>query len=147
MGDDGAGVHVARELASRLPDAGPEGPIHVVEGDTAGMALMPHVMAAQKVVFIDAVTVGDTPGSVYRFDPDAAGLTSLRSNTSHGVGIPYLITTARMQGHWPDFVIYGIQVGDVMCGPDTLSTQVEEVVPEVVDMVATEVLEPHRPHS
>jgi len=139
MGDDGVGVRVARELASILPHAGPAGPIEVVEGDTAGMALMPHVMTADRIVFVDAVTVGDEPGSVYRFDPDAAGLTTLRSNTSHGVGIPYLITLSRLQGHWPQFIVYGIQIGDIMCGPDTLTARVEEAISDVMGMVMADV--------
>jgi len=140
MGDDGVGVRIARDLTELLPDVGPAGPIEVVVGDTAGMALMPHVMSADKVIFVDAVTVADVPGSVYRMDPDAAGLTTLRSNTSHGVGIPYLISVARMQGHWPEFIVYGIQAGDIMCGPDTLSPQVEEAIPDVIEMVMTDVL-------
>lgn len=140
MGDDGVGVRVVRELAELLPDTGPAGPISVIEGDTAGMALMPHVMEADHVIFVDAVTVGDAPGSVYRMDPDAAGLTGLRSNTSHGVGIPYLISVARLQGHWPEFVVYGIQVGDVMCGPDTLTHEVEAAALDVIEMVTSEVL-------
>jgi hydrogenase maturation protease len=117
MGDDGVGVRVVREIVSRLPGVDPACEVDLVEGETAGMALMPHVMAADKVVFVDAVSLGDVAGSVYRFDPDAAGLTTLRSNTSHGVGIPHLITTARRQGHWPEFVVYGVQAGDIMCGP------------------------------
>jgi hydrogenase maturation protease len=140
MGDDGVGVLVARELEALLPDTGPVGPICVIEGDTAGMALMPYVLESERVIFVDAFNVGDDPGSVYRMDPDAAGLTTLRSNTSHGVGIPYLITLARLQGHWPEFIVYGVQVCDIMCGPDTLSDEVRAVVPDVVDMVVTDVL-------
>ena len=140
MGDDGVGVRVARELASRLPDTGPAGPVELIEGDTAGMALMPHVMGADRIIFVDAFNVGDDPGSVYRMDPDAAGLTTMRSNTSHGVGIPYLISVARLQGHWPEFIVYGIQVGDIMCGPDTLSPDVEKAVPDVVEMVVADVI-------
>jgi len=140
MGDDGVGVRIARELSELLPDVGPVGPIKVVEGDTAGMALMPYVMEADRVIFVDAVTVGDTPGSVYRMDPDAAGLTSLRSNTSHGVGIPYLISVARLQGHWPHFLVYGIQAGDIMCGPDTLSCEVTAAMPDVIEMVMADAL-------
>jgi hydrogenase maturation protease len=103
------------------------------------MALMPAVLSAEVVVFVDAIDAGDEAGSVFKFDPDEAGLTGLRSSTSHGVGIPYLVTNARLKGHSPEFVIYAVQIGDIMCGPDTLSPQVADAVPHVEAMVAEEV--------
>lgn len=137
MGDDGLGVRIAEQLADAHPDADARG-VDICAGHTAGMGLMPQVMAAEKVVFVDAVDVGDAPGSVFRLDPDSAGLTSLRSNTSHGVGVSYLVTGARLQGHWPEFVVYAVQIGDVMAGPDTLSPGVTAAVADVVTMIAEE---------
>jgi hydrogenase maturation protease len=135
MGDDGFGVRVAEELETRYPDADASG-VRIVSGHTAGMALMQYVLAADRVIFVDAATLDDEPGSVYRFDPDAAGLTGLRSNTSHGVGIPHLIGVSRMQGHCPEFIVYAVRVGDIMCGPDTLSEPVAAAISDVIDMVA-----------
>lgn len=136
MGDDGVGVRVADELRDRLPDV-PE--VDIVTGGVAGMMLMPAVLAADEVVFVDALAVDDEPGSIFRMDPDVAGITGLRSTTSHGMGIPYLITNARMLGHRPGFLVYGVQIGDIMVGPDTLTPEVEAAVPQVVDLIAEEV--------
>ncbi|HSK46721.1 MAG TPA: hydrogenase maturation protease [Coriobacteriia bacterium] len=133
MGDDGVGVRVAEGLAERLDSA------NVVSGEMAGMSLMPHVLSSDAVVFVDALAVDDEPGTIYRFDPDEAGITGLRSTTTHGMGIPYLITNSRLQGHWPDFVVYAIHIGDIMCGPDVLSPAVAEVLPKVTALVAEEV--------
>jgi len=146
MGDDGLGVHIAEKLADAFPDAAERG-VDICAGHTAGMGLMPQVMAAEKVVFVDAVDAGDEPGSVFRLDPDAAGLTGLRSNTSHGVGVSYLVTGARLQGHWPEFVVYAVQIGDVMAGPDTLSPGVAAAVADVVGMLAEEAGLQARAHS
>lgn len=136
MGDDGVGVRVAEELRDLLPRV-PE--VDVVTGGVAGMMLMPAVLAADHVIFVDALAVDDEPGSIFRMDPDIAGITGLRSTTSHGMGIPYLITNARMLGHDPTFVVYGIQIGDIMGGPDTLSPNVHGVVPVVAGLIAEEV--------
>lgn len=136
MGDDGVGVRVAEELRDQLPQV-PE--IDVVTGGVAGMMLMPSVLSADDVVFVDALAVDDEPGSVFRMDPDVAGITGLRSTTSHGMGIPYLITNARMLGHDPTFVVYGVQIGDIMIGPDSLTPPVADAVPRVVDLIAKEV--------
>lgn len=140
MGDDGIGVAVAEELSRRHPETHrAQAGVEIVSGHTAGMGLMPHVMAAERVVFVDAIDAGDEPGSVFLFDPDAVGLSGLRSTTSHGIGIPSLIGNARLQGHWPRFTVYAIQIGDVMCGPDTLSPPIERTVGEVADLIETDV--------
>lgn len=136
MGDDGVGIRVAEELRSELPDTPA---VEVVCGGVAGMALMPTVLGADDVVFVDALAVDAEPGAIFRFDPDEAGVSGLRSTTSHGMGIPYLITNARMLGHFPNFLVYAVQIGDITTGPDTLSPPVEAAVSKVVTMVAEDV--------
>lgn len=135
MGDDGFGVQVAEKLHELLPD------VPVTTGHMAGLGLMRDVLSADKVIFIDALAADGEPGTMYRMDPDEAGITKLRSTTSHGMGIPYLITNARLTGHFPEFVVYAVQIGDIMCGPDTLTPEVERAVPEVVSMIAEEIKE------
>jgi hydrogenase maturation protease len=136
MGDDGVGVRIAEELCDQWPDTPA---VEVVCGGVAGMALMPAVLDADDIVFVDALAVDAEPGAIFRFDPDEAGITGLRSTTSHGMGIPYLITNARMQGHFPSFLVYAVQIGDIMAGPDTLSPRVEAAVPRVASMIAEDV--------
>lgn len=133
MGDDGVGVRVAETLAPLLKD------VDVTTGHLAGMALMPAVLAADRVYFVDAVATHAAPGTVYRLDPDASGISGLRSTTSHGMGIPYLITNSRLQGHHPEFVVYGVEIGDIMCGPDMLTDEVAAAVPDVVRLIRSEI--------
>lgn len=134
MGDDGVGVVVAEALASR--DHGAD--VNVTIGYTAGMALMPAVQDAEHVIIIDAMDAGEAPGSVFRFDAEAVGLPQLRSTTSHGVGVPQLVAAARLLGNCAPFTVFAVQVGDIMCGPDTLSPQVREALPDIVGMVEAE---------
>lgn len=133
MGDDGVGVRAAEELESMGIAA------RVTVGHLAGPLLMPAVMEADGVVFVDALAADDEPGTIYRMDPDEAGITKLRSTTSHGLGIPHLITNARLLGHHPEFVVYAVHIGDIMCGPDTLTPKVAAALPKVVNLVAEEV--------
>lgn len=136
MRDDGVGVEVARRL---IAGGGlPEG-CEVVLGETAGMGLVRYFREFDGVVFVDAIDAGDEPGSVFSFHPDDAGVTSLRSNSIHGMGVGYLLTCARMTGANPDVVVVAIQVGDVRPVPDTLSAEVASVVPRVVEIVCEEV--------
>jgi hydrogenase maturation protease len=134
MGDDGVGVRVAEVLSAR--DLGPD--IDVVSGGTAGMALTDYFATAPYVVVVDAIAAGDEPGSVYRFRPEDAGILSLRSHTSHGLSLPNIIWTAQLKGANPNVIVYAVQIGDITCGFDTLTAEVETRVPEVADMVAEE---------
>ena len=134
MGDDGVGVRVAEVLASR--DLGPD--IEVVSGGTAGMALSHYFTSTDRVLVVDAIAAGDVPGSVFRFRPEDAGILELRSHTSHGISLPSIMLAASLQGTCPEVVVYAVQIGDITCGFDTLTPEVEAVVAEVADMVAEE---------
>jgi hydrogenase maturation protease len=135
MGDDGVGSVVAHRLSEVLP-----GDVTVVVGETAGFALAPHFDEADTVIVVDALDADEEPGAVFRFDPDRVGSAKLRSDTSHGIGLPYIMLSARLRGTCPDVIVYAVQVGDVRPVPDTLSPAVQEAVPDVVEMVRAEVL-------
>jgi hydrogenase maturation protease len=134
MGDDGVGVRVAEALSLR--DLGPD--IEVVSGGTAGMALSHYFTGADRVLVVDAIAAGDTPGSVFRFRPEDAGILELRSHTSHGLSLPNIMMAASLRGARPQVVVYAVQIGDITCGFDTLTSEVEAAVPDVADMVAEE---------
>jgi hypothetical protein len=44
-----------------------------------------------------------------------------------------------MSGARPDVIVYGVQVADVTCCPDVLSTPVEDAAERVVELVTAEV--------
>ena len=60
MGDDGAGVELAHRLQER--DYGPL--VHVEEGGTQGMTLLPLLEDADTLILLDAVRTGALPGTV-----------------------------------------------------------------------------------
>ena len=59
MGDDGAGVELAHRLQER--DYGPL--VHVEEGGTQGMTLLPLLEDADTLILLDAVRTGALPAS------------------------------------------------------------------------------------
>jgi hydrogenase maturation protease len=134
MGDDGVGVRIVEALASR--DLGPD--VSLVGGGTEGMALSRHFTESDAVVVVDAIAANDTPGSVFRLTPKDAGILELRSHTSHGLSLPNILLAATLQGSVPEVVIYAVQIGDITCGFDTLTAEVQAAIPDVCDMVAEE---------
>lgn len=135
MGDDGVGAAVAR----RLRDVCSSDDVCIVERPNADMGLIGHFTRPGRIIIVDAMDSGSPPGSVYRFDPDDTGVTELRSHNIHGMGVGFLLTSARMCGHDPDVTVYGVQVGDIRPRPDQLSDSVAEAVPDVVRMILDDV--------
>jgi hydrogenase maturation protease len=59
-GDDGVGVHAARQL--KLRDALPD--VDIIELGTAGLALLDFVEGYDRLIVLDAITSGASPGTV-----------------------------------------------------------------------------------
>jgi hydrogenase maturation protease len=131
--DDGVGVEVVRRLERAADDLG----ARVVLGGMAGMGLVKYFLDSDVLVVVDAIDAEVAPGSVFRFDPDEAGVTQLRSNNIHNMGLPHLVTNARLLGADPRVVVYAVQVGEVGPG-DTLTPPVAAAASEVELMVAEE---------
>lgn len=142
MGDDGVGAVVARLVREQTHETvGAE----IMDRPNADIGVLSHFRGTPRIIVIDAIDIGAEPGSVYRFTPDDAGITSLRSNNIHGMGVGNLVAYARLAGADPEVIIYGIQVGDVRPNPDTLTPEVAQAAQEVAAMVEHELEHPHPP--
>lgn len=135
MGDDGVGIFVVEGI-----DAEALGPgVRVVAGNTAGMALLEYFLDSKVVIVIDAIAAEAEPGTIFRFNPDEAGIMDLRSNNTHGMGVTYLVTSARLKGADPDVIVFAVQVENVNPRDCELSPPVAAAVERVRELVANEV--------
>lgn len=105
-GDDGAGAQAISRLRedARIPsDAS------LVEGGTLGLELLPYVWDCTRLIVIDAVDVGEAPGTVVRLEGEA--LNSLPGNSSvHQLGVSDLLVALRVLGKkQPGVVLLGVQ--------------------------------------
>lgn len=136
MGDDGMGVLAVEPFL----DGSLGSDVEVVIGETAGMGLMKHFRTKRAVVWVDALNVeGAEPGAVFRFTPGDAGLSELRANNIHGMGLPHIMDAARLLGSDPDVVCIAVQVVDVRQNDRVLSPVVAAALPRVRELVAAEV--------
>lgn len=135
MCDDGFGVMVAEGLVGR--DLGAN--TSVVIGGTAGMALLKYFLTSDAVIVIDGIATEAEPGAIFRFNPDEAGIMGLRSNNIHGMGVPHLVTNARLKGADPEVVVFAVQVGSVMQRDCELTPPVAAAVTRVRELVEQEV--------
>lgn len=135
MGDDGFGILVVEGLDA--PALGPG--VAVIAGDTAGMALLKHFLSSDAVIVIDAIAAEAEPGAIFRFHPDEANVLNLRTNNIHGMGVPHLVTNARLKGANPEVIVFAVQVQSVTPRDRELSPPVAATIERVRELVTEEV--------
>ncbi|GAB4222823.1 MAG: HyaD/HybD family hydrogenase maturation endopeptidase [Acidobacteriota bacterium] len=132
-GDDGVGPAVVRTLVARH-EFEPE--IVIEDLGTPGLDLVPHLAGADRVVLVDAVRAGATPGSVRVIEQREllAGGAGPRVGP-HDPGLADALATLRFAGRAPrELVLVGIEPADVSTGVG-LSETVRAALPEACKAV------------
>jgi hydrogenase maturation protease len=103
--DDGLGVHAIQNLNfdSRVP-AG----VTLLDGGTHGLGLLPHVSGYQRLLVIDALDVGEPPGTLVRLEGDALKNLPGRSSV-HQLGLADMLAALELLGEAPNVVLLGVQ--------------------------------------
>jgi hydrogenase maturation protease len=131
-GDDGAGIEIVRRL-SELGDCGCD-----LRAETApGVELLDVFSLADVILFVDAVTSGGVPGTLYltplpskELEPRALGALS-----SHGWGLAEALKLAKALGRTlPQLFLLGIEAGTVAQGAPR-SPAAEQAVALVVERI------------
>ena len=103
--DDGLGVHAARRLRDRRRHGDD---VEIIEGGTAGLMLLPRVAEAYRVILIDAIAFGASPGTLTRLEDGRGAFPT--GMTPHDVGLSDLLDAARLTDSWPqELVLHGAQ--------------------------------------
>lgn len=123
--DDGFGVHAIQALQrdSRVPSE-----VVLTDGGTQGLSLLPHISAYQRLLVIDAIDVGEAPGTLVRLEGDA--LKNMPGKPSvHQLGFADLLVALELLGETPEEM--------VLLGVQPLSTEWSaELTPPVRDALA-----------
>ncbi|WP_443605668.1 HyaD/HybD family hydrogenase maturation endopeptidase [Akkermansia sp.] len=133
MGDDGIGVELAHRLQER--DYGPL--VHVEEGGTLGMTLLPLLEDADTVILLAAVKTGARPGTVVTRSRDELPRHFSRVISPHQIGMKEVLGAAQLCGTLPRIItLVGVEAGHTdFCQP--MSAEVREAVPQALDLVET----------
>ena len=104
--DDGVGAQIVSRLRAdpRVP-----ADVSLVEGGTLGLELLPYIWDCARLIVIDAIDVGESPGTLVRLT--GAELSSLAGNSSvHQLGVSDLLVALRMLAErQPEVVLLGVQ--------------------------------------
>lgn len=133
MGDEGIGVHVVNEVASRsLPDH-----VECLDGGTGSFNLLDPMQSAERVVLIDATVDGSAAGTVSllrpRYSKDYP-----RTLTAHDIGLKDLIDAFYLMGDEPDVTLFAVSIDNFQEMTMDLSDAVRAAIPKVADLVVEE---------
>lgn len=132
--DDGVGVHAIQALQDdrRVPDG-----VVLLDGGTQGLSLIPHISGFPRLLVIDAIDVGQEPGTLVRFEGHA--LNGLPGKaTVHQLGFADLMLAMKLLGESPsEVVVLGIQPMSTDWGAE-LTMSVRNALPGLINAVAAQ---------
>jgi hydrogenase maturation protease len=133
MGDDGLGLVALERLRDRWTF---DPPVEFVDGGTWGMNLLHEIEDATRVVLIDAINAGRSPGSVIQLErADLPRFFALKLSP-HQIDMKEVLAVAELRGTLPQqTVAIGIQPDRV-----ELATELSPVVRDGVDSLVTRII-------
>lgn len=132
LSDEGVGIHAIRALRERF--SLPEG-LELVDGGTMGLDLLPYVEGRKKLLIVDAVNLGEAPGTIRVLEGDSVRRFLDTKFSVHQIGLPDMLFAAELKGILPPEVcIVGIQPERIETGLE-MSVAVSENFEAFVDAI------------
>lgn len=131
MGDDGFGLVALARLRDEWTLEG----VELADGGTWGMSLLPLIEDAERLVLLDAIAAGATPGEVVVLERDRLPIYLTRKLSPHQVDLRDVLAVAEWRGKLPsETVAIGVQPQSVQMGLE-LSPAVDRAVETAVGVV------------
>ena len=129
--DEGIGCHVVHALEEiPLPD------VKIIDGGTC-----PDVVQlfedTDKLVIVDAVKGGGTPGQIYRFHPEDITLEQKPLLSLHDMSLVDSLKLMQLWHNIDEAVIVGVEPGEIGWGLE-LSPELQEKMPQIIDAILAE---------
>ncbi|HHF98069.1 MAG TPA: hydrogenase maturation protease [Candidatus Aerophobetes bacterium] len=134
LGDEGIGIHVIRELEKlTLPDN-----VEIMDIGVFSLSLISHITGKEKVIIIDALKSGGSPGSIYRLSVDNLEWNKKDYLSLHQLGIEEMLCFLKEEIPKEKIIIIGIEPGEIRWGME-LSPCLKEKIPQIVKLVVEEI--------
>ena len=131
MGDDGFGL----VALARLRDEWSLDGVELADGGTWGMSLLPLIEDSDRVVILDAIAAGASPGEVVVLERERLPIYLTRKLSPHQIDLRDVLAAAEFRGRLPaETVAIGVQPHSVELGLG-LSAEVESAVDGALDVV------------
>lgn len=130
--DEGLGVHVVKELKENY-NFTPE--ISLIDGGTMGMELLTYMRGMKRILLIDAINGGESPGTVYEFPHRELEQYFTEHISVHEVGMQDILRIRAIQENpLEDAIVIGVEPESLEIGFEP-SAPVQAVLPEVKERV------------
>ncbi len=137
LGDDGVGWQVAEAVQAELA-AHPRPGVEVAFAALGGLSLMERLVGYDRALIIDAITLGEPPGTVRCFWlDDMPGLASTHLASAHDTTLPTALALGKQMGAaLPEVVqVVGVEAERLFDFSETLTPAVAAAVPEAARLV------------
>ena len=135
MTDDAVGVKLVQRLQKEY-NFPPQ--VAVVDGGTMGISLLPLLEGKERLLVVDVIEKGHSPGTLIRLSGDDVHVGFRFKISSSQIGVEDLLAAAELIGTAPrEVVIMGVQPAALECGTD-LSPIVEERFDGLLERVLEE---------
>jgi hydrogenase maturation protease len=129
--DEGIGCHVAHAMERiYLPD------VKVIDGGTCPDVLQ-LLEDVDKLVIVDAVKGGGTPGQIYRFHLEDITLEKKPFLSLHDMSLLDSLELMKLQHGMGEAVIIGVEPRELDWGLE-LSPELQEKMPRIIDAILSE---------
>ena len=138
LSDDGVGIRVAQEVGQKLNNPR----VTVAEASLAGISLLDLIVGYDKVIIVDAIqTKEGHAGQVYRMEPEDFSFTKNYSSP-HQINLVTALELGKMLDlAMPQKItIFAVEAKDIVSFSETCTPEVEQAIPEVVNMVLEELV-------
>ncbi|HEY5672309.1 MAG TPA: HyaD/HybD family hydrogenase maturation endopeptidase [Malonomonas sp.] len=135
MTDDALGSQAIVELEKRygFPEQ-----VALLDGGTLGLDLLPRLEGIDRLLVIDALQMGATPGSVFRLEAEEVPRAFANKLSVHQMGLQDLLAVAELMGQLPtQLVVWGAQADSIEMGME-MTPAVTAALPEVLAGVLQE---------
>ena len=135
--DEGVGIHIINTLEEyNLPQN-----VEIYDGGTGGFKLIDLLHGANRVIFIDAVETGKTPGTVTTFNSkDVYSLRPKKKYSLHDTDLLEVIKMTELLDNPPEIEIMGVQPKIINYGT-TLSKELTDSMSNIINTVQSRIEE------
>ncbi|OGP89954.1 MAG: hypothetical protein A2156_05900 [Deltaproteobacteria bacterium RBG_16_48_10] len=132
--DEGIGIHVIHAMGGLdLPEH-----VELLDIGTSTMDLISHLEGVKKLIVIDAMKAGGTPGTIYQCRPEDLLPKEEGPISLHEIGLLQALTIARKKALEIDTLIIGIEPEILDWGME-LSGKVKSSIPAIIKAIAKEI--------
>ena len=139
LGDDGIGVHVARELARRIDDEN----IDIKDTSIDSLNLLDWFIGYDRMIVIDAIITEDEKvGEIYRLQPENIRCPSSPFVSPHHANLTSTLEMGKslFPSEMPEeIIVYAITTHEAFEVTEEMTEKVKKSIPEVVTLILNDI--------